>query len=72
MNKEDFLEKIADILQTDNQISYDTILEDLEEWDSLSKIATIAFMSQNFNVTLTFSDFNQIKQIKDLATKAGL
>jgi len=72
MNKEDFLEKIADILQTDNQISYDTILEDLEEWDSLSKIATIAFMSQNFNITLTFSDFNQIKQIKDLATKAGL
>ena len=36
MNKEQFLEEMVEVLQTEDEITMDTILEDLEEWDSLS------------------------------------
>ena len=46
LTREDFLEKMVDVLQTEEEISFDTVLEDLEDWDSLSKMAVIAFLNK--------------------------
>ena len=72
MNKETFLESMMDILQTEEDITLETKLADLEEWDSLSAMATIAFLDKNFGVKATFSDVQSFITIEDIAKKAGL
>lgn len=72
MNTNDIIEKFKDILQTDNEITCDTNLNDLEEWDSLSKMAAIAFCDKELNLQLTFKDLEEIKTINDLLKKAGV
>ena len=36
MTKNEFLAELQDVLQTEKDLTLETILEDLEEWDSLS------------------------------------
>lgn len=43
MNEQEFLKKMQeDILDTDEEITMDTVLEDIEEWDSLAFVSFIA------------------------------
>lgn len=72
MNKDEFLSAMQDVLQTEDTLSMDTILEDLVEWDSLSVMATMAFLDKNFGVKTTMSDYKTMKTIGDIAKKAGL
>ncbi len=72
MNKEQFLEEMIEVLQTEDEITMDTVLEDLEEWDSLSIMSTMAFLDKNFGVKTTMKDYQNMKTIGDIARKAGL
>ncbi len=72
MNKEQFLEEMVEVLQTEDEITMDTVLEDLEEWDSLSIMSTMAFLDKNFGVKTTMKDYQNMKTIEDIARKAGL
>ena len=72
MNKDEFLKNMQDILETDEVLDYDTVLDNLEEWDSLSKLATVTFLDNIFGIKATFSDFENFKTIGDIATKVGL
>lgn len=72
MNKEEFLTNLEDVLQCECSLEYDLVLEDLEEWDSVSKIATIAFLDNSFGVKITFNELSEIKTVGDLAKKAGI
>ena len=72
MNRDEFLVKFADILQVEEAINAETMLDDLEEWDSLAKISTTAFFSNELGVKLSFSDFDSFKTVEDLIKKAGI
>lgn len=72
MNKEEFLEQMQDVLQTDETLSYETVLEDLAEWDSLAVMATMAFLDKNFGVKTAMKDYKEMSTIADIAQKAGL
>ena len=72
MNKEEFIEKLEDILQTEESLKEETVLEDLEEWDSLAKMSLAAFYSSQFSKSLTFQDFKSLKTVKDLIDLAGI
>lgn len=72
MKKEEFLLKFADVLQTDEDLTFDTNLEDLEYWDSLSIMGTIAFLDKEFGVKTVFNDIKKLKTIKDIAILAGI
>lgn len=72
MNRDEFLEKMQDVLQMEDELTFDTILEDLEEWDSLAMMAVTAFLDKNFNLKLTFDDFKNFKTVEDIAKKAGI
>ena len=72
MTKEEFLEQMQDVLQTDAELTYETVLDELDEWDSLSVMATMAFLNKNFGVSLKFSDFKALVTIGDIAAKAGV
>ena len=47
-------------------------LEDLEEWDSLSIMSTMAFLDKNFGVKTNMADYKNMTTIGDIARKAGL
>lgn len=72
MNKEQFLEEMVEVLQTEDEITMDTVLEDLEEWDSLSIMSTMAFLDKNFGVKTNMADYKNMITIGDIARKAGL
>ena len=72
MNREEFLEAMVDVLQTEEEITFDTLLEDLEEWDSLSIMATMAFLEKEFGVKTSMKDYQKMQTIEDIAKKAGV
>lgn len=72
MTKEEFLTEMQDVLQTEEVLSFETVLDDLEEWDSLSVMATMAFLEKSFGVKTAMKDYKDIKTIADIAQKAGL
>ena len=72
MDRQEFLEQMQDVMQTETELNFDTKLEDLEEWDSLAAMATIAFLDQNFKVRIAYKDIPLLKTIEDIAKKAGV
>lgn len=72
MNTQEFLTEMQDVLQTEEVLSMDTVLDGLDEWDSLSVMATMAFLEKSFGVKTTMKDYKDIKTIGDIAKKAGL
>ena len=44
MTKEEFLTKFTDILQTEETITLDSVIEDLDDWDSLTTMATVSWL----------------------------
>ena len=72
MNREDFLENFKDVLQTDEEINFNTMLGDIEEWDSLSMISTVAFLDKDFSIKVSIDDIKNFKTVEDIAKKVGL
>lgn len=72
MTREEFLIEMQDVLQRDDELTLDMFLVDIEEWDSLSIMATMAFLEKNFGIKTTFTDYRQMKTIEDIAIKSGI
>ena len=72
MTKEEFLIEMQDVLQTDDTLTAETVLGDLSEWDSLSMMATMAFLDKNFGIKVGLKDFKEMSTIGDIAVKAGI
>ena len=72
MTKEEFIEQMQDVLQTDAELAMETVLEDLDEWDSLAIMATMAFLDKNFGVKTSIKDYREMSTIGDIAAKAGV
>ena len=71
MNKADFLIELEDILQREESCKESDDLNSYEEWDSLSKMAVMAYYDKNFGVKLSLSDFKEINTVNDLIKIAG-
>ena len=72
MSKEEFLVKMQDVLQTDTELSMETVLGELDEWDSLSMMATMAFLDKDFGLKLKIAEIKTFTSIGDIAAKAGV
>ena len=72
MTKDEFLEQMHDVLQTDAVLKMETALSGLDEWDSLAMMATMAFLDKNFGVTIKIADLKTLATIGDIAAKAGV
>lgn len=71
MNKADFLVELEDILQREEPVNENDNLEDYDEWDSLSKMAVMAYYDKNFKVKIGLNQFGEIKTVSDLIKLAG-
>ena len=66
MTKEDFLEKMADILDAEDEIALDTNLSELEEWDSLSIVSYVAMANASCGKKV------DIKKVREAVTIQNL
>ncbi len=68
MNEQDFIKKMVDLMDTEDEIAMDSQLEDIEEWDSLSYVAFLAMCATASDRKIAPADVKQAKTIRDLYT----
>ena len=61
-----FLELMVDILDTEAEITMDTVLENIEEWDSLSMVSFAAMADIEYNKKVVASDIKKVQVVRDL------
>ncbi len=66
MTVDEFIVEFQDIIQAKDKITSETVLIDLEEWDSMAIMSCIAWFDVNLNVTLAFNDFLPIDTVQDV------
>ena len=66
MDEKEFLLKLADLMDTEEELSIDKPLGDIEEWDSLSYVAFMAFAHNTFKRDLERKDVRQAETVGDL------
>ena len=66
MDEQKFLTDLIELLDTEDEISLDTNLEDIEEWDSLSYVSFVAVALSKYKVSVAKDDIKNAKTVNDL------
>ena len=67
MTDNEKLALIADVLElTPEDITADTVLADLDEWNSLNILSLIVVVDENFGKTLTSATVKEFKTVGDI------
>lgn len=72
MDKEQFLNELQDVLQRDDAVNENDNLSDYEEWDSLSKMAIMAFFDKRLGKKISLKELSELETVSDLLKLAGL
>lgn len=70
MTKDEFLELLIDTIDTEDEITSDTELSSIEEYDSIA-ILSLMNMYDELDVNVTPESFKDLKSIDDLIRLAG-
>lgn len=65
MKIDEFLDELKDILEVD-ELDTDSVLVELDEWDSLSIMSVMVFFSKKFGINIKIKDIQEVKSVKDL------
>ena len=57
---------MIDILDCEQEITMETVLADLEEWDSLSLVSFMAMANAAYGKKVILTDVKMAKTVKDL------
>ncbi len=73
MNKDEFLNEFKKVLEIDSnqEITENIVLNDLEEYDSLAVLGIISMVDENFSKKITAADFKGFSTINDLINCIG-
>jgi acyl carrier protein len=72
MTKADFLKKLETILEADaGSLTGTESLRDLDGWDSLAVMSTLAMLDKHFGVKVPAERIHQCRTPDDLAALAG-
>ena len=66
MKKEVFLKKITEAIEIEEEINNDTVLNDLDEWDSLAAVTTLALFKKYLDLNITAENLKNCKTIGDI------
>lgn len=66
MNEQDFLGKLTDTIDTEMELSMETVLKDIEEWDSLAVVSVIALGNTSFHKKLNARQITSQETVADL------
>lgn len=66
MNMNEKIALIKKALETETELTASTVLEKVEEWDSMGKIAIVVMLDKNFKVTLAADQIEGLKTMQDI------
>ena len=66
MTVEEFKEQMQDLLNTDEEIEMDAVLENIEDWNSLSYVAFLAMAADFTEKSIRASEVRSAKTVEDL------
>lgn len=72
MKKVDFILGLAEELEIETVLDNSTNLKELDEWDSMSAMVLIGYVSNEFGVNLNADDLKDITTIESLIERIGL
>ncbi len=72
MSEKEKLALLEDMFELDEgDLSADTVLDELDEWDSMSKLSLIVLMSDEFEKKLTGDTIMTFKTVGDILNYMG-
>ena len=72
MTTEEKIELLEELMDVDpGTLELDTVLDDVEEWDSLSKLSLIAEAKKKFGLVLPAEKLNTFTTVKDVCDFLG-
>lgn len=70
MDEKEFLVKMEEIMDLDEDIlTMDSLLEDIDEWDSLSVLALTVYAKKTLGIELETSTIISFKTVQDIYNK---
>lgn len=66
MSEKNFIDFLIDLMDTDTELTMETRLADIEEWDSLSYVAFLASMSKMVDRRIEPKEVKSAETVKDL------
>ena len=71
MTKSEFLTAFQDVLQRDEPVTATDVLDEFEEWDSLSKMAVMAYFKKHFSINISLDQLGKLQTVADIIALAG-
>ena len=66
MTAEEFVKRLADLMDTDVELNLSTKLADVEDWDSLSMVSFFSFCDSKLNRRLAPEQIKSAQTVEDL------
>ena len=66
MTAENFISKLAELMDTDAALDLSTKLADVEDWDSLSMVAFFSYCNTTLNKKISPDDIKSAQTVEDL------
>ena len=67
MDTAQFLELMQDTLDLETELTLDVKFRDLDEWDSLAYLSTIAMIDDEYDVVINANEFKTLETLGDIA-----
>lgn len=61
-----FIEELTETIDTEETLAMDTVLEDLEDWDSLSFVSFISMANTSYNKKVSAEQVREAVTVADL------
>ncbi|MBN2828835.1 MAG: acyl carrier protein [Candidatus Cloacimonetes bacterium] len=71
MKKEEFLDNIIELLDVDEKITFDTLLKQLDDYDSFALLSIAAYIHKELHVQFKASQLQEIESINQLIQLIG-
>jgi acyl carrier protein len=71
MKIQDFILGLQEELEIESNLENNTNIKELDEWDSMTAMLLIGYVSNEFNVTLTANDLDALTTIDSLIQRIG-
>lgn len=72
MTKTEFLEELKEAMHRDEDLNEDMLLDDIDEWDSLTFVSVMVLYKNLFALKITAEDLKNCQKVSDLIDLAKL
>ena len=71
MKKAAFIKELPDVLEIDEELTEESNLKDLEEYDSLAVLSLVAFIDEKFGTSLSSDELTEVTTVRSLIELIG-